>query len=65
MISFETSPLVDCIIYSTMGLNNVCRLSDLNISATDMSDLYSVQFDIRNCYGYSSNPSSSGFTPIL
>ena len=24
MISFETSPLVDCMIYSTMGLNNVC-----------------------------------------
>ena len=24
MISFETSPLVDCMIYSTIGLNNVC-----------------------------------------
>ena len=31
MISFETSPLVDCMIYSTMGLNNVCSFSHLNM----------------------------------
>ena len=45
MISFETSPLVDCMIYSTMGLNNVCSFSNLNISTVRMSDLRSVQFD--------------------
>ena len=45
MISYETSPLVDCMIYSTMGLNNVCSFSNLNISTVRMSDLRSVQFD--------------------
>ena len=46
MISFETSPLVDCMIYSTMGLNNVCLFSHLNMPGVRMSDLRSVQFDV-------------------
>ena len=46
MISFETSPLVDCMIYSTMGLNNVCSFSHLNMLGVRMSDLRSVQFDV-------------------
>ena len=48
MISFETSPLVDCIIYSTMGLNNVCLFSHLNMPGVCMSDLHSFQFDVRD-----------------
>ncbi|KAK8804331.1 hypothetical protein WA171_000422 [Blastocystis sp. BT1] len=46
MISFETSPLVDCMIYSIMGLNNVCSFSHLNMPGVRMSDLRSVQFDV-------------------
>ena len=46
MISFETSPLVDCMIYSTMGLNNVCLFSHLNMPGVRMSDLRWVQFDV-------------------
>lgn len=42
MIWFETSPFMDCMIYCTMELNNVCRLSDLNIGTVGMSGLYSV-----------------------
>ena len=48
MISFETSPLVDCMIYSTMGLNNVCSFSHLNMPGVRMSDLHSFQFDVRD-----------------
>ena len=48
MISFETSPLVDCMMYSTMGLNNVCSFSHLNMPGVRMSDLRSVQFDVRD-----------------
>ena len=51
IISFETSPLVDCMIYSTMGLNNVCSFSHLNMCAVRMSDLRSVQFDVRDRNG--------------
>ena len=51
VIAFETSPLVDCMIYSTMGLNNVCSFSHLNMSAVRMSDLRSVQFDVRDRHG--------------
>ena len=51
MISFETSPLVDCMIYSTMGLNNVCSFSHLNMPGVCMSDLRSVQFDVRDRHG--------------
>ena len=51
MISFETSPLVDCMIYSTMGLNNVCSFSHLNMPEVRMSDLRSVQFDICDGHG--------------
>ena len=48
VISFETSPLVDCMIYSTMGLNNVCSFSHLNMPGVCISDLRSVQFDVRD-----------------
>ena len=51
MISFETSPLVDCMIYSTMGLNNVCSFSHLNMPGVRMSDLRSFQFDVRDGHG--------------
>ena len=51
MISFETSPLVDCMIYSTMGLNNVCSFSHLNMPGVRMSDLRSFQFDVRDRHG--------------
>ena len=33
-------------IYSTMGLNNVCSFSHLNMPGVRMSDLRSVQFDV-------------------
>ena len=42
MISLETNPLVDCMIYSTMELNNVCRLSDLYSVQIDVCDVESV-----------------------
>ena len=48
MISFETSPLVDCMIYSTMGLNNVCSFSDLKMCVVRMSDLHWFQFDVHD-----------------
>ena len=51
MISFETSPLVDCMIYSTIGLNNVCSFSHLNMPGVCMSDLRSVQFDVCDGHG--------------
>ena len=51
MISFETNPLVDCMIYSTMGLNSVCSFSHLNMPGVHMSDLRSVQFDVYDCDG--------------
>ena len=51
MISFVTSPLVDCMIYSTMGLNNVCLFSHLNMPGVCMSDLHSFQFDVRDRHG--------------
>ena len=51
MISFETSPLVDCMIYSTIGLNNVCSFSHLNMPGVCMSDLRSVQFDVCDRHG--------------
>ena len=35
-------------MYSTMGLNNVCSFSDLNMPAVRMSDLRWVQFDVRD-----------------
>ena len=35
-------------IYSTMGLNNVCSFSHLNMPGVRMSDLHSVQFDVRD-----------------
>ena len=47
----QTSPLVDCMIYSTMGLNNVCSFSHLNMPGVRMSDLRSVQFDVRDRHG--------------
>jgi len=39
MIPFETSLLVDCMIYSTTGLNNMWSFSYLNIGTVRMSDL--------------------------
>ena len=51
MISFETSPLVDCMIYSTMGLNNMCSFSHLNMPGVCMSDLRWVQFDVHDRHG--------------
>ena len=51
MISFETSPLVDCMMYSTMGLNNVCSFSHLNMPGVRMSDLRWVQFDVCDGHG--------------
>ena len=48
VISFETSPLVDCMMYSTMGLNNVCSFSHLNMPGVCISDLRWVQFDVRD-----------------
>ena len=48
IISFETSPLVDCVMFETMGLNNVCSFSHLNMCALSITYLRLVQFDVRD-----------------
>ena len=38
-------------IYSTMGLNNMCSFSHLNMPGVCMSDLRWVQFDVHDRHG--------------
>ena len=37
IISFETLELVDCMMFETMGLNNVCSFSHLHVCSSHLS----------------------------
>lgn len=50
LIPNYTSTLCDCFIFSETGLQNITSLSHLNIPVKSLTDIDTIQFDLRNRY---------------